>query len=88
VTAHGKHVPERRCVGCGRVRPQAELLRIAIEPAGGVAVDVRGGRGAYVCRAAACAERAIRRGSLARALRHPIGDAEGLRDRMVAAFGD
>jgi predicted RNA-binding protein YlxR (DUF448 family) len=59
--------PRRRCVGCGRVAPKSELLRIvAVEPAsdgsGRLARDTKTyaitdpsalmpGRGAYLCRA-------------------------------------
>jgi predicted RNA-binding protein YlxR (DUF448 family) len=53
-------VPRRRCVGCGRVAPKSELLRIAAvadlagAPARAV-IDAPArlpGRGAYLCRAA------------------------------------
>ena len=46
------HVPLRRCVGCRRVRPQAELVRFALG-ADGPQLDLAGrggGRGAWVCR--------------------------------------
>jgi predicted RNA-binding protein YlxR (DUF448 family) len=52
------------------VRPKAELLRL-VEERGRVVVDpaaVLPGRGAYVCDAD-CAERAIRRRAIGRALR-------------------
>jgi predicted RNA-binding protein YlxR (DUF448 family) len=77
-------VPRRRCVGCGRVAPKSELLRVAVarEPDGrpGRAVldpaATMSGRGAYLCRgpvpgepAAACVALAGRRGGIARALR-------------------
>jgi predicted RNA-binding protein YlxR (DUF448 family) len=51
-------VPRRRCVGCGRIAPKSELLRIAVAPVDAVAGprlavadrDARmPGRGAYVC---------------------------------------
>jgi len=57
-------LPRRRCVGCGRIAPKSELLRIAIvdedgEAAGEAAkravLDRAGtmpGRGAYLCRRA------------------------------------
>jgi predicted RNA-binding protein YlxR (DUF448 family) len=58
-------VPQRRCVGCGRIAPKPELLRIALGAAESskrrlATIDHAGtmpGRGAYVCRAqgAACA---------------------------------
>jgi predicted RNA-binding protein YlxR (DUF448 family) len=79
-------VPHRRCVGCGRVAPKSELLRVAgRQQAGGATraiLDASArmpGRGAYLCRsdepsrpAAECLARASRRGGIARALRRPI----------------
>jgi predicted RNA-binding protein YlxR (DUF448 family) len=77
-------VPHRRCVGCGRIAPKPELVRIAAvgEPEGRsrrAVLDVAGtlpGRGAYLCRgaviaqpAAECLALAARRGGVARALR-------------------
>lgn len=77
-------VPRRRCVGCGRIAPKSELLRIALVrdgdgPSRRVVLDRAGtvqGRGAYLCRAeatgapaAACLALAARRGAIARALR-------------------
>ena len=57
------HVPRRRCVGCGRIAPKSELLRIAAgrsaigrrrrEPRATAVLDRDGtmpGRGAYLCR--------------------------------------
>jgi uncharacterized protein len=80
--------PRRRCVGCGRVAPKSELLRIvAAEPAAGDAqvhaiADPRArmpGRGAYLCRDAGaarpaeeCLALATRRGGIPRALRRAI----------------
>jgi predicted RNA-binding protein YlxR (DUF448 family) len=58
-------VPRRRCVGCGRIAPKSELLRIAVADharTGGRAAASRRaiadrdgtmpGRGAYLCRGA------------------------------------
>ena len=47
------HVPLRRCVGCRRVRPQAELLRLVQGESGAWQLDTgrrAGGRGSWVCR--------------------------------------
>jgi uncharacterized protein len=78
------HVPRRRCVGCGRVAPKSELLRVAAAPARDGAraravLDPRAtmsGRGAYLCMgplagepASACLALAVRRNGIARALR-------------------
>ncbi|MGD0454302.1 MAG: YlxR family protein [Solirubrobacteraceae bacterium] len=56
-------MPRRRCVGCGRIAPKSELLRIAVADRGSAGdgdgacrnaiVDRHGtmpGRGAYLCR--------------------------------------
>jgi len=59
-------------VGCGRTRPQAELVRFAAE--GGVLVASRTapGRGAWTCRDAACFRRAASQRAFARALRQNV----------------
>jgi uncharacterized protein len=50
-------VPQRRCVGCGKVRPKTELLRLTVAGDGArrrAVLDHDGrlpGRGAYLCRA-------------------------------------
>jgi predicted RNA-binding protein YlxR (DUF448 family) len=76
--------PRRRCVGCGRIAPRSELIRIALADDGDgrskrVVLDptcTMDGRGAYLCRsaharepAADCLTLATRRGRIARALR-------------------
>ena len=50
-------MPRRRCVGCGRIAPKSELLRIALVHAGGARggravldrTATMPGRGAYLC---------------------------------------
>jgi predicted RNA-binding protein YlxR (DUF448 family) len=81
------HVPRRRCVGCGRVAPKPELMRLASVPAGPerrptATYDRAGtmpGRGAYVCLAGAhdrpsreCVKLATRKGTLQRAFRGAV----------------
>jgi predicted RNA-binding protein YlxR (DUF448 family) len=66
-------VPQRRCVGCGLSTAKADLRRVVVAE-GRVQADPdqrMPGRGAYVC-GRACAERALRRGGLARALRSSV----------------
>jgi len=80
-------VPQRRCVGCGRIAPKLELVRLAVvrdgaEPRGRAVCDrdaTMGGRGAYLCLgdepgrpAADCLAGAMRRGGIARALRSRV----------------
>lgn len=52
-----KRVPLRRCSGCGESFPKPELLRVLRLPDGSVCLDFTGkksGRGAYICKKAAC----------------------------------
>ena len=87
-----RHIPVRRCVGCGRSRPKPDLVRIIVDGDRGAVVDVEsrlGGRGAYLCRDAACLERAMARNSLARALRRPLfppGSGDVARREFLAAL--
>lgn len=96
------HVPRRRCVGCGRIAPKSELLRIAAvemddaAPARAV-LDVAKrmpGRGAYLCRGALatqpaqdCLAHATRRGGIARALRRSIPGGLALNDVKLVESG-
>jgi len=80
-------VPRRRCVGCGRVAPKPEFVRlVAAAREGGrstrATIDRAGampGRGAYLCRAGGesapnveCLRLATRNGGLQRALRRAV----------------
>lgn len=73
-----KKVPERSCVGCGVKKEKKALVRIVREVSGEYHLDPggrRNGRGAYICRDAACLETAIRRKALDRAFRESMTDA-------------
>lgn len=68
----GRRRRPRTCVGCGEENPKREMIRIARDPEGTVAIDVTGrapGRGAYLCRRRSCIESARKRNALARMLR-------------------
>ena len=59
--ASQKKVPVRRCVGCGEHFPKGELVRVLRTPEGEVVLDLTGkksGRGAYICKKAACLKKA------------------------------
>jgi predicted RNA-binding protein YlxR (DUF448 family) len=74
-----RHEPTRTCVGCRQKGAKRDLLRVVRAPDGAVRIDPSGrsaGRGAYVHRDRTCAEAALKRGSLARALRTGL-DADG-----------
>ena len=62
--------PERQCVLCREKKPKDRLLRI-VRTEDGVLIDPTGrknGRGAYVCTARSCIEKASRTGALSKAL--------------------
>lgn len=68
-----RHVPQRTCVACRAGRAKRDLVRVVRGVDGSVGVDPSGkksGRGAYLCRAAACWEAGLdRRAVLNRALK-------------------
>lgn len=85
-----RRLPQRTCVACHAVRAKRDLIRIVRSPAGELSVDLRGkaaGRGAYCDPEAACLERGLRDGAIARALEVTIDErtAERLRTEMAAA---
>ena len=56
-----KTQPIRRCIGCGEHFPKKELIRIVKSPIGEIFLDETGkknGRGAYICKNAACMKKA------------------------------
>lgn len=56
-----KKIPTRRCTGCGEHFPKNTLIRVLRTPEGEVVLDLTGkksGRGAYICKSAACLKKA------------------------------
>ncbi len=65
-----RSIPMRKCTGCNEMKPKKELVRVVRSPEGEVSLDLTGkkpGRGAYVCRDAACLSKARKAGRLERA---------------------
>ena len=71
--------PQRTCVACRRSGDQSSFVRLVRSPEGPVVVDEgrrrAPGRGAYLCRQAACWARALK-GALAASLRTTITEAD------------
>ena len=66
-----RKIPQRQCVGCRTMYDKRELLRVVKSPEGDISLDPGGkksGRGAYVCRSAACLKKAQKSKALDRAL--------------------
>lgn len=80
-----KKQPQRRCTGCGQSFPKNQLLRVVRSPEGEISLDAGGkksGRGAYICRNAACLKKARKGKRLEHSLECVIDDA--LYDRLEA----
>ena len=87
-----KTIPIRQCIGCREQIPKPELIRVVRSPEGVVSLDPRGnasGRGAYLCRDAACLKKAVKSRALERALSVAIPQEvyERLLSEMEAADG-
>lgn len=70
-----RHVPERTCIGCRRVKPKDELIRITGNEIEGVAIAPAGrkqGRSAYLCKSRECWERGLKKDRLDLSLRMNI----------------
>lgn len=79
-----KKMPMRKCLGCGEMFPQKELVRVVKTRIKGedeeifeISLDLVGkkaGRGAYVCRNTACFEKAVKAKRFQKALSCQIPD--------------
>ncbi len=73
-----KREPNRQCMGCRERFPKADLLRVVRPPGGGdAALDTTGkaqGRGAYLCKNAACLKRVRKSRALERLLKTRVPD--------------
>ena len=86
-----KKIPQRTCIGCGAIRNKKELLRIVRTPEQEVLLDPTGkksGRGAYICPATECLEKAFKGDLLAKKLEATIAppDKERLREQLAAVI--
>lgn len=82
-----RHVPQRSCVACRRTDSKRELIRIVRTPQG-VQIDPTGklaGRGAYLCDARECWQKALKISALNRALKTTISIEE---QAMLQAFAN
>jgi predicted RNA-binding protein YlxR (DUF448 family) len=67
-----RHVPQRTCLACRKVKPKQELVRLVRVTDSGIEVDAGGkktGRGTYLCRLPECWEVGLKSGRLEHALK-------------------
>jgi predicted RNA-binding protein YlxR (DUF448 family) len=86
-----KKIPRRTCIGCGTISNKKELLRIVRTPEQEVLLDPTGkksGRGAYICPAVDCLEKAFKGDLLAKKLEATITppDKERLREQLATVI--
>lgn len=76
-------MPNRKCVGCGKIRPREELLKITKEfDSGNIVIEPNSkifGRSAYFCYNKNCQESALKKNRLNKALK-TSKDLKGLLD--------
>ena len=85
-----KKVPMRMCVACREMKPKKELVRVVRTPEGEIVADATGrknGRGAYLCLAEGCLNKAIKTRALERALEQPLSEAAADYLRQVILGG-
>lgn len=73
-----KRLPQRSCIGCGKVKSKRELVRLVRTTEGVVEIDGLGkkpGRGAYVCPDPECWHLAMKKNRLEHTLRTKISTA-------------
>ena len=72
-----KKIPQRKCVGCGEMKSNKELIRVVRSPEGDISLDLTGkkaGRGAYVCADKECIGKAYKARRLEKALEKQVND--------------
>jgi len=70
-----RKIPMRMCVGCREMKEKRSLLRIVKNAEGAISFDRIGkapGRGAYICKARECLDKAMKQKQLERALETKI----------------
>ena len=84
-----RKTPIRKCTGCGEHFPKNTLVRVLRTPEGEILLDLTGkksGRGAYICKSAACLKKARKSRRIESSLACSIPEA--VYDRMEAEILD
>ena len=84
-----RKIPLRKCIGCGEMKDKRELVRVVRNKEGEISIDLYGkkpGRGAYICKSAACLEKAQKAKRLERAFSTPI--EPGIYEAMKREIAD
>ena len=85
---YAKHIPQRTCVACRKVRAKRELIRLVRVADGSIEIDTGGkkeGRGAYLCPEQECWTLGLKSGRLERTLRTTFDNYN--RQRLIEVAG-
>ncbi|MBQ8603590.1 MAG: YlxR family protein [Oscillospiraceae bacterium] len=72
-----RKIPLRKCIGCNTSKDKRELIRVVRNAEGEISIDTTGkkpGRGAYICKDAACLKLAKKGKKLDKAFDVAISD--------------
>ena len=72
-----RKIPQRKCIGCNTSKDKKELIRVVRNAEGEISIDMTGkkpGRGAYICKDAACLKLAKKGKKLDKAFDVAISD--------------
>ena len=83
-----RKLPLRKCTGCQELKDKREMIRVVKDSSGNINLDFTGkvqGRGAYVCPALECLERAEKARGLERSFKMGISKEiyESLRNELT-----
>lgn len=70
-----RKIPLRKCTGCQEMMDKKKLIRVVRNDAGEFFLDATGkkaGRGAYICPAQECLEKAVKSKGLERSFKAPV----------------
>ena len=84
-----KHIPMRKCLGCGEMKEKNSIIRVVNTPEDEVKIDMTGranGRGAYICKDRECLLKAVKTGGLNRAFKKNI--ASSVYEELKKEFDD
>ena len=82
-----RHIPYRRCIGCGSRREKNEMIRLVRSASGSIGIDTKSlqGRGFYLCSDLDClntASKKMRKNAFLKSI-----DLEGLRTWITRKKG-
>ena len=83
-----RKLPLRKCTGCQQMKDKREMIRVVKDQEGSISLDFTGkksGRGAYVCPATQCLEKAEKLRGLERSFKMGISKDiyESLRNELT-----